>query len=92
MTPDRLNRSAASGVLNSSHALITDHVSQRFCREVVVWNALRHKNVLPLLGVTMTEDQLVMVSEWMVGGNIMEFVNANVHADRLKLVSFSYRP
>jgi len=70
---------------------ITDRVLQRFCAEVVVWNTLRHKNILPLLGVTTAEGQLVMVSEWMVGGNIMEFVKVNVHADRLKLVCFLFR-
>ena len=59
---------------------------QRFCKEVVVWRALRHPNVLPLLGVTMTGGRFVMVSEWMVGGNICEFVKANSAADRLGLV------
>jgi len=55
----------------------------------VVWSALHHENILPLLGGTVTEDQLVVVSEWMVGGNVMEFVKVNVHADRLGLVRFS---
>ena len=73
------------------HVFETDRVSQKFCGEVVVWRALRHKNTLPLLGVTMTEDRLVVVSEWMVGGNIMEFLKVNVHADRLGLVRFSPR-
>jgi len=34
----------------------------------------------------MTEGQLVVVSEWMIEGNIMEFVKDNDHADRLGLV------
>ena len=54
----------------------------------MTWNALRHPNVLPLLGVTMAEGRFVMVSEWMVKGNINEFVKANPNADRLGLVSF----
>ena len=54
-----------------------------------MWSVLRHENILPLLGVTMIEDQLVVVSEWMVGGNLTEFVKVNVHADRLGLVCFS---
>ena len=62
---------------------------QRFCREVVTWNALRHPNVLPLLGVTMTENLFVVVSEWMVKGNINEFVKVNTKANRLELVRFS---
>jgi len=88
MTTGRLEEWVASGVLGTLCVLITDRVSQRFCREVVVWRALNHPNVLPLLGVTVAEDQLVVVSEWMVGGNIVEFVKVNVNADRLKLVSF----
>ena len=43
--------------------------------------------MLPLLGVTVTEGRFVMVSEWMVKGNISEFVKANPNADRLGLVS-----
>jgi len=52
----------------------------------VGWRSLRHPNVLPLLGVTMTSDRLVMVTEWMANGNINEFLKANINADRLELV------
>ena len=69
----------------------TDHAPQRFCREVVTWNSLRHPNVLPLLGVTMTENRFVMVSEWMVKGNINDFVKADRNADRLELVRSLFR-
>ena len=65
-------------------------MSQRFCKEVVGWNALRHPNVLPLLGVTVSENRFVMVSEWMVKGNINEFVRADPNADRLGLVCSSF--
>jgi len=44
-----------------------------------------------MLGVTVTKDQLVVVSEWMMGGNIMEFLKLNVDADRLGLVCFSFK-
>ena len=54
----------------------------------MTWNALRHPNVLPLLGVTMTEDRFVMTSEWMAKGNINKFVKAHPTADRLTLVRF----
>ena len=51
------------------------------------WNALRHPNVLPLLGVTMTEypHRFVMVSGWMKDGNIVQFLQ-RADADRLELV------
>ena len=60
---------------------------QCFCKEVMTWKTLRHPNVLPLLGVTMSEDpvRFVMVSEWIENGNINQFLK-RVDADRLKLV------
>jgi len=63
---------------------------QRFCREVVTWKALHHPNVLPLLGVTMTENRFVTVSEWMENGDINMFMKANPGVNRLELVRFSF--
>ena len=57
----------------------------------VLWNALRHENVLPLLGVTMSENQVAMVSEWMVGDDIVGFVKVNPDVDRLGLVCFPFK-
>ena len=54
--------------------------------------ALRHPNVLPFLGVTMTEKLFVTVSEWMGNGDINKFLEANIDADRLELVGFRSRP
>ena len=59
---------------------------QKFCKEVMTWKALRHQNVLPLLGVTMSNSQFSMVSEWMVNGNINEFIKAHRDANRFELV------
>ena len=39
----------------------------------------------------MSEDQLAMVSDWMVNGNINEFVEENPDVNRLELVSHSFR-
>ena len=39
----------------------------------------------------MTGGRYVMVSEWMVNGNINEFVEAYPDTDRLGLVSFLFR-
>ena len=63
---------------------------QGFCREVVIWKTLHHPNVLPLLGVTVTGDRFVMVSEWMTNGNIKEYTKSNTSADRLGLVRFFF--
>ncbi|KAF9787364.1 kinase-like domain-containing protein [Thelephora terrestris] len=58
---------------------------KRFCKEAITWKILRHPNVLPLIGVTMTEAKFALVSDWMTNGNLNEFVEANPKADRLKL-------
>ena len=63
-----------------------------FCKEVVTWKYLRHPNVLPLIGAAMAEAQFVFVSDWMVGGNINEFVKGHPDTDRLELVSFVQGP
>ena len=63
---------------------------QRFCKEVVTWKALRHRNVLSLLGVTMSDNQFAMVSEWMANGNINEFIKAHGDVNRFELVGFSF--
>jgi len=58
-----------------------------------MWRSFRHPNILPLLGVTMSETQLAMASEWMMNGNINKFMKAHADADRLELVStkFNFR-
>ena len=61
-------------------------ITQTFCKEVVTWKSLQHPNVLPLLGVTMGERLFAMVSEWMVNGNIVDFVEAHREANRFELV------
>ena len=53
----------------------------------MTWKVLRHQNVLPLLGVMMTEDRFAMVSEWMANGNINQFVEACRDANRFELVN-----
>ena len=62
--------------------------TQRFCKEVMNWKALRHQNALPLLGVIMSDNQFVMVSEWMANGNINEFIKTHRDANRFELVRF----
>jgi len=60
---------------------------QRFYREVVSWGTLFHPNILKLVGAQedMRKRQFVTVSEWMVHGTIMEYIE-NYHCNRLELV------
>ena len=62
--------------------------TQRFCKEVITWKALRHQNTLPLLGVMINDNQFAMVSEWMANGNINAFIKTHKDANRFKLVGF----
>jgi len=59
---------------------------QRFCREGVAWKHLRHPNVLPLIGVTVSKQRFAMVSAWMGNGNINRFIEKDQHVNRIELV------
>ena len=60
---------------------------QQFYKEVILWSTLSHPNVLGLVGAQedIKKRQLVVVSERMMYGNIMEYIKEN-HANRLELV------
>lgn len=62
-------------------------VPQKFCKEVILWNSLSHPNVLKLVGVLggIEKYQFSTVSEWMVHGNIMEYIS-KTSTNRLELV------
>ena len=49
-----------------------------------MWKRLAHLNILPLLGVTTTPLQLI--SNWMPGGDLPEYIESHPDADRLGLV------
>jgi serine/threonine protein kinase len=49
-----------------------------------VWKRLKHKNIVPLLGITPTPLQLI--SDWMPGGDLTEHIRNYPNADRLDLV------
>jgi serine/threonine protein kinase len=51
-----------------------------------MWKALHHPNVLPLVGVMMSGARFAMISEWMVNGNISDFVKARPDVNRIALV------
>ena len=58
--------------------------TQAFCREAIMWKHLTHPNIVSLLGVTPTPFQLV--SNWMSGGDLPEYIKNNSDADLLGLV------
>ena len=50
----------------------------------MVWKHLKHPNIVPFLGVTM--DPIQLISDWMPGGDLTEYIANNPDADRLGLV------
>ena len=53
-----------------------------------MWKRLKHKNIVPLLGITSTPLQLI--SERMPGGYLTEHVREHPDTDRLGLVGVIY--
>ena len=49
-----------------------------------MWKRLMHPNISPLLGVIVNHFQLI--SNWMSGGNLGEYIKNNSDVNRLKLV------
>ncbi|EIN04081.1 kinase-like protein, partial [Punctularia strigosozonata HHB-11173 SS5] len=49
-----------------------------FCHEAILWQRLRHKNVLPFLGIDNTSfsPHLCMMSPWMRNGNVLDYIRA----------------
>ena len=56
-----------------------------FYREAVVWKRLRHKNIVPLLGITPNPPQFI--SEWMGGGGLTEYIKKFPDTYLLNLVN-----
>ncbi|KAH7339163.1 kinase-like domain-containing protein [Rhizoctonia solani] len=60
---------------------------KRMMREIYAWSKLDHENVHKLLGVTMYQGRLGMVSKWMVRGNLRDYLGQNQGMDRYNLVA-----
>jgi len=79
-------KDVAAQVLRRLPADDSGSIRRRFCSEAMAWRALRHENVVPLIGVTMADNKFVMVSEWMAKGDIMKFTKEGTNVDRLGLL------
>ena len=51
-----------------------------------MWKHARHANIVPFRGATI--DSLRLISDWMSGGNLLEYIERKPGADRLGLVRF----
>ena len=59
-------------------------ISQALYQEAVVWKYLAHPNIVTLLGITHAPLQLI--SEWIPGGDLTEYIKKHPDAGRLDLV------
>ncbi|PCH44580.1 kinase-like protein [Wolfiporia cocos MD-104 SS10] len=62
--------------------------SADFAKEVVIWKQLRHRSIVPLLGVIVPRrpGPCFMVSPWMSRGNLTEYIRLNPKANKLRLI------
>ncbi|CAE6420166.1 unnamed protein product [Rhizoctonia solani] len=60
---------------------------KRMVREIYAWSKLDHENVHKLLGMTIMEGRLGMVSRWIVKGNLRDYLERNKLLDRHDLRS-----
>ena len=53
-----------------------------------MWKRMVHPNVVPLLGIIISQE-LQLISGWMSGGDLSKYIKKNPDVDRLGLVSVS---
>jgi hypothetical protein len=63
---------------------------QRLYPEAILWGQLRHENLLQFYGVYEIGSQLCLVSPWAENGDINNFLESNLLANRALLVRSSY--
>jgi len=73
-----VTHTALSQVLTSTLSV------QAFYKNVAIRKHVRHRNIVPFLGATLDPPQLL--SAWMPGGGLVEYVTANPEKNRLRLV------
>ncbi|TDL15521.1 kinase-like protein, partial [Rickenella mellea] len=62
---------------------------RNFSHEAVIWQLLRHPNILPFYGVFGGDehfDRLCLVSPWMEAGNVIKYLAKNPDSDRFALL------
>jgi len=49
-------------------------IAKLIMRELKIWSSLTHPNILPLLGYQMHGEYPALISQWMVNGNVLQFL------------------
>ncbi|CAE6454837.1 unnamed protein product [Rhizoctonia solani] len=53
-------------------------------RELYIWSKCNHRNILPLLGYAQFRGRLVTILPWMIGGNLVDYIQCDPSIDRIK--------
>ncbi|KAF8332137.1 kinase-like domain-containing protein [Amanita rubescens] len=64
-------REVALKIVDKGHR--DDSLSQDFCREALAWRSLKHRFILPLLGIFEKKSQPYLVSPFMTNGTISDW-------------------
>lgn len=61
---------------------------QKFCREALVWQRLRHSHIVPLIGIDAESFPpfFCMVSPWMENGTVIKYLSGVGQATRRSIV------
>ncbi|QRV88275.1 Tyrosine-protein kinase [Ceratobasidium sp. AG-Ba] len=62
-----------------------DVLPKRAARELYTWSRCSNRNVLPLLGLAVIDNQIRMVSWWMDNGDLPGYLSRNPDVDRLDM-------
>ena len=74
-------------MLNATEAMSLKYRATSGAAAAVIWKRLTHLNILPFLGTTIAPLQLI--SAWMSGSDLQEYIKKNLDADRLKPVGIT---
>jgi len=82
---DRIFKVSPTGNLARHHR---SAFTQLLCREVIGWKHLFHRNIFPLLGISISADpqHFLIISKWMPNGNVIQYARTNPEANRLRMV------
>lgn len=61
-------------------------IAARFCKEVLLWPRLRHPNVLPVSGFSLSTFPFGIISLWMENGNVLEYTRKHPGVNRMNLL------
>ncbi|KAG9118909.1 hypothetical protein FRC07_006329 [Ceratobasidium sp. 392] len=62
-----------------------NNLEKRAARELEIWRALRHENILELHGFALFRGKLCMVSPWMENGDVNEYLKRNLRVNRYQI-------